>query len=730
MAVRALIIAVEDYPHADAIASNLPGTLAAARDFRDWLKKKWAKELGPRADTQLLFCSSPRVSGGRGATARDVRKALLDLREAGQNTTDELFLYFSGHGFRYNTPEDRPDILVLQEFETSELSGDSCIPLGNVISWLRRALGPGRHYHFVDACRTDLDSEVVLPGRVLPPFAQTAGEASTFLIQSVQPGQVAEVDGDFAKHLLGGLGGQGIAKAWDDRFAGAMVVRYDSLREHLNAVAKRPVWGETAGREGERAAVLATLRPVPTVKCHVEIKGLAVLLKGRITCRGSRRDTDFSAAVSASSIELSLRPDKYQISLTVKDRDVLPREGVSIDVYDEAIAKFEILPGSRRPATKKPAFASEVGDLDLGDVRLRRFDSDEKSIRRVKKTLKKARAAKKSAATARLAAAKPKRNLAQSSIAAFFPKSQRGTPVFSRTLHKVDDSDLDQWLAICGAGRILDRGAAETSNIRKLPLKTFHMSAGSSSIYVLAAFDTRRLRLGVALSDGKDVKWCAARQPVGMPGLKEFATEIEAGPKLVSFKIDDDAPYTVATCAMPNRVTLLTMTLGDHRIPRISQFILPVGNLMSHLERELQWRLKDRAQLDDIRQLTVWLQAFRSRGDVLKSITNVDLNAILYTKWLDPVTSALACYELIRRGAARRLANSPVIPNLMTYFPDLPDGAAIAAICGRPAGPAPGVPLFLDGVEAMPDKEKSLPLDASRLDYRGPWTMWRGAVNA
>ena len=68
MAVRALVVAIENYPavKVGGIAKTLDGTLAAGLAFRDWLVAKWQSE--GQTDTQLIFCSDPPQPGGTGAT--------------------------------------------------------------------------------------------------------------------------------------------------------------------------------------------------------------------------------------------------------------------------------------------------------------------------------------------------------------------------------------------------------------------------------------------------------------------------------------------------------------------------------------------------------------------------------------------------------------------------------------------------------------------------------------
>lgn len=739
MAARALIIGIENYPGAVGIASELPGTLESAIAFRDWLRGKWKRE--GVTDVQIVFCSEPRVRGGRGATARDIRKALQFLHAEGQNATDELFVYFSGHGFTYNTPEDRSDILVAGDYEDAALSSDSCLPLDQLVYWLRRALGPGRHYYFIDACRNALDGATILRGRILPPTSQTSGEASTFILQSVQPGEVAEADGDFAKHLLGGLSGTGIAKAWDDRFSNAMVVRFDSLRDHLNAVVKRrPVYGRIEGIEGERAAILATLRPVPTVKCLVQVEGLAEGARGRLSAIGFRRNERSSHDIVGPSSEIALRPDDYRVSLKVKGQHVQPAYGVEVSAYDDVSASFEVSDEPLAPQ-KKQLFEHEFDgesyhapDPSISKTPRLRIRGRKAGAIKLTKKAKKTKAAHPDrkwlrARRAVPVAAKPDVNISRRSIAAFFSEDGQGTPVFHSRVRTAGDKDLDRWLALCGAARILHSGSYGRRRLDELPLEKFDsLEAGTASVYILAGFEKRTTKLSVGLSHEADVRWRQAGQPRNMPGLKQSVMDATPGAWLVSFRIGNDLPYTIATCAMANRVTLITVTMGEHRIPQIGQFILPAGHLLSELPREMRARLAGRDQLKDVWQMSDWLRAFRNRGNTLDAMGRRELDEILYTKWLDPVTSAMACYELIRRGFINRLSKSPVIANLRTYFSDLPDVEAIATLCGLTRDVAAGTPLFMDGLDALSKLEARLPLDAGRLELRSPWTMWRGAV--
>ena len=91
MAIRAVILAVENYGSVKSggLVSKLEGTLQDAGRFRDWLQQK--KGVDPK---DITFCADP--------TASQIAAAFRDLVDNGQNKTEELYVFFSGHGFSYN----------------------------------------------------------------------------------------------------------------------------------------------------------------------------------------------------------------------------------------------------------------------------------------------------------------------------------------------------------------------------------------------------------------------------------------------------------------------------------------------------------------------------------------------------------------------------------------------------------------------------------------------------
>lgn len=198
------------------------------------------------------------------------------------------------------------------------------------------------------------------------------------------------------------------------------------------------------------------------------------------------------------------------------------------------------------------------------------------------------------------------------------------------------------------------------------------------------------------------------------------------GSTLLSFRIGDQSPYTVSTLASPNRGMLVTLTLDEDGKPRIGQYLLPVGHLVNQLPPAVASQVRWRNHLHDVRFIAQVSRVFRRRRDVQKEVSGDQIMDLFYAKWVDPIGSALAAYEALRRGHRDQLRT--VIANMKQFFGDLPDTACLAKLAGEPIERPPGPPLFLDGLRAFPEYAAWLPLPASHLDFAGVWTAWRAAV--
>ena len=227
MAVRGFIVAIENYSQIENLPPNLPGTHDSAIEFRDWLIDTKAVDSG-----DIYLCmDGTHAAKTHGATRTQIKTAIIDLASHADQT-EELYLFFSGHGFTYTEAGNRTaDVFVCEEFTNSAVGGDACIILEEVQRKLRAAMGHGKHFYFVDACRnmiSDRDIEVSDTGLVLKPA--DSGIAMVYTLFSTARGALTNVTSGFATHLIAGLKGQGRAKTWR---SGGLAVVYRSLYDYI-----------------------------------------------------------------------------------------------------------------------------------------------------------------------------------------------------------------------------------------------------------------------------------------------------------------------------------------------------------------------------------------------------------------------------------------------------------------------------------------------------------------
>lgn len=765
MAYRALIIAIENYSKAKGglVATKLPGTLQAGKDFKEWLENKWKAEGRTPAETEILFCSEPSLPNNRGAARQDVLAALDDLRKKPQNTTDELFVLFSGHGFAFDQNlGDRTDIIICSDFEDAALSGHTCLNFDEIVGWLRWHLGPGRHYYFVDACRNALDGSQIAPGSLLPRNPQRSSEPSTYVLQSTVPGAVAAVGGPFPTTLLAGLKGTGKAKIWDPQFNDRMLVNYESLRRYVksNVPAAQPITSQVRGVDGESDAVLATIQPVPKLRCKIQVEKALATDRGELHVKRGRSSAVETHSIKGKEATLLFEPDKYSFLLKLRAGTVTPGDSVPVDLYTDDTVVFQkvrsptvgsIASGSK--SVKAPPIRIEQAEAEmnvslprLGKLKLRNIDTGDVSHAIGAGTVKLASGrymASLRDANDRILgrteiSLQPKQKLkvnpsswrtgvGYKSIAARLPDLE-GSPLFSEELGDTAiDADLDVWLALIGGGRILR--PREYSKLKAFPLYSFDAEQpGTAPIYVLAGFDQADAKLSVSVSTTRDATWHVTTEPQNMPGIREFYfANKNASPELVSFRINDGPPYTIASLASKNRAMLITITSLEGCGVNISQYLLPIGGLVDEMALRIEQHLRQ-TSLHDILFLARAAKAFRGRKNLELQLKHDQLTELLDQKWLDPIACAMAAYEFIRRGKENDL--KVAVANMQKYFADVPDTAALAILSGIPAAGRPlGVPLFSDGLQAFPDYEQWLPLPANHLDFTSPWTAWRSAVS-
>jgi hypothetical protein len=704
MASRALIVAIEDYPDMpSSLTRTLPGTLEAGRRFGAWLRDKWTREGVPPAEQELIFCSEPQEPDGRKATATAIRGALRELRDHGQGSTEELFVFFSGHGFAYaDNRQLMVDYILTSDCVSPADSPGCCLPVDQLVDWLRSHMGPGRQYFFIDACRNVLTIQEADPGTLgVPKGPFGNGEPSTFLLQSTRSGNVASANSPFPGALLLGLGGAGTAKAYDTLVSDtAMFVNFESLYRFVRTMFRdqRPI-RHAGGDVTEREAVLAKIEPIPTVARVVRVDGSSPTDRVRVIIRGKEGPKRAEQSIEFTGPEQTLTdlpPDEYQVAVQIAGFAVDPPEATLNTFEDGGPLTFR----KGRPTPDAGFHGVPMGPL-LGDrIGVTRGGPD---------------------------ARRDAWNLSEAhrSIAEALPHSPEGVD-FSESLGEVRDADLDVWLAILGGGRVMPQRIGDYSKIARLPLYDFTAEApGAAPVYILAA--VRDGRLDVSVSDDVTPHWQPTVQPGALAGVRHLHVANAPGPKLVSFRIPGSPTRTVISLASPNRATLVTVTQQDDGTLHIWQYLLPLGHLIAHLPDVVRTHVETRSNpLHDLRCVAAATRAFRRRRDIGKELPPRKFDELMSAKWVDPIGSALAAYQALRRGQRDRLDELAL--NMVAAFPELPDSYAIAKLVGLREAHPQGVPLFLDGLKAFPGETIPLPLSEKLLDCTGPWTSWRRAV--
>ncbi len=730
MASRALCIAIEEYPHADSgmLNKTLPGIIQEGLAFKKWLETKWREEGKQPGDTQLVFCSHPPQPGHRGADFQDILDALEEIKLAAQRvSTDEFYLYFSGHGFRWEENMGRyEDVLVMADFRKA---GHLCLRLDHLIHWLRKHLGPGKHFHFIDACRNLLTRGEIQVGDVLPWQPNLNGEATTYLLQSTAPLATAAVDGGFTHLLLRGLSGHGRAKVWQEKLTEGMVVRYDTLRTFLKSQLQQsqPISHRVEGEDGESDAVFAKLNPPPESLLTVRLDP-PPQVPWSVSITRNRTLTQSTQQI-LHTLTLPLPSDSYRVDL--RDADATPKGSQDVDAYEDSHEVFfsslsgggglESMP---LPMPERPKLLLSANIPQGAHLEVRGIDDPNISETtlagelelpqgRYQATLRSAdgtilRQDTLEEACEAWTPGAEKFGVLQEQLTTHFPGSDI-SPELSESLGgPMDDPDAHLWLTLVGGGRILGSNGLY-QKIGKLPLLTFHdVKPDASGIYLLVGVLDEKTAV-----EGKwskmDSDWRMANTPPQLPNLRELFWEADSGPTTLAFRLSGQAAFELATYCLPNRITLIVLTLADDGNHVLTQYLLPLG----HLSQAGQMHL------GALKQLGQMARAFQGRKRLEREFPNTGLSAWLTGNLNDPIATAMLAYESLRRGDTQPVAAA--VQSLRTHFPGFPDTEALASLISAPTTLAPtnsAIPLFSDGWQALRPPLSGLP------DLRSTFTLW------
>lgn len=828
MATRGLIIAIEKYGHSYSLARELPGTNADADLFRQWLIEK--KQVTP---ADIFCCAGPECAWRTtGPTRPEIIETLAQLVTTGQDKTEELYVFFSGHGFAYDEAwAQRRDVLVAANFVDLDSSGDACLKLQEEIQpRLASALGPGVHYYFVDACRTAVaegDIQVLGLGRK---FSKSQlGLPSWYTIYSTRQGQAARVNSGFTRSLVDGLSGIGRAKGWRGP---KMYVIFDLLCEFLQQKIKTQKVDSDRRGNGNGGLILE-LSPVPKYACTVRVENASPTDSFELKIRDIKENTRKVPFIGAE-YTLELLPDDYYCELaqvvppTSTSRlsdsiiQVAPPAKFPLDLYEPCTVAFELqrsrgeedragdalgVPIERNEESTSRSrgggdiFSNEDSIFDRGRVADESFSKPprgrggEATSHRVTTTApistKASLVLKAAPGTTihlehlqtgfrvdsveqldtevlagkyrielrergmmideRIITLTPGEKVDLDLLA--HPQDEIRTRIlshvsgiatarvaeFSESLGPIANWSLGLWLALLGSSRILGP-IGQFEKLSRLPLESFaDVTPGESSVYVLAALEKSTTGLQVALSQRDTaLQWNPAREVPEFKGIAEWRRPAAPGAHLLSVVFPGTVPLTYAVHSLPNRVTFLTVVEDESGQITMHQYLLPIYTLFSQLPQPVVDYFMYNPPLTLIRSLFIAQHRFARNLSIEPEVTEdtqakQDWDALIYGKWLDPIMSLIAAYDIVRRGLRSRYKDvlTEMIGNLRTYFDGIPDIEAIAKLAGLLYSVPQTPPLIFDGVLAFEEKDEGrlLPLSADRLDLSSPWTTWRGAVS-
>src|ERR1035441_6284644 len=478
---RAIVISIANYPDAD-IGKQLPGTEESADKFHDWLVQ----------ERQVAAANIVRL---KDIDRLKLEKAFRDLVDRGQDTTERLFVFFSGHGLSFQDApgKQRPaDILVGGDFENLQDSGQSCLKLSDLQDKLFDCLGPGEHFYFIDACRNLVNASELSPtniGWTRPQSAPGTDNApAIYTLFSTERLSMAVDNSVFAVQLVEGLSGKGRAKRYEGP---RLVVTFNSLCDYLKRIRPRNIDYSAVGKgNGE----LVEIQPIPSFQCRVDVVNAAPTDQFTLTVQNARQHT-IGAPQTFAGTMTSIRqpPDDYYLTVQHTTEAVQPVASNHADLYDDCTVAFKKVtaapPPFPQPAvqpatvslTASPGTTLLIENVRTGDVTRsnRAYDgplAPGEYYVRLKanegRTLRCRRVSVAAGGDVVVDIAARASSPVKDALLAAIPAGVHDTSEvdFSETLHgRMPDDDLGLWLAIIGASRIVGR-QGEFSKLGQLPL--------------------------------------------------------------------------------------------------------------------------------------------------------------------------------------------------------------------------------------------------------------------
>ncbi len=789
---RALMIACEEYPKAEDVASRLKGTLAAATSFYKWLRE--FKRIEP---AEIFLCCDSPVAPGHpaeqtySATRDGITSAIVDLVERpgreGRDNTSELYLFFSGHGVGWEiSPQRRGlDILLTSDYRSRKKSGGACLKLDELRDSLSKWLGGEDHYYFLDACRTVMKIGEITPTDLgLTLDLATSGEPTTYVLYSTKFGEAASVNSGFSQALLEGLQGKSRAK---QKVARDWWVKFDRLQKYVQERVKAKT---DLAKQGSRDGLILRLPEVSPTSCTVHVEGARPLDSFilQIGVSGLANELPFTGSL----FRTALQPNDQGYDIEVRSGDTPlplldPGPETVFDLYEPVDLRFSVdfdeaavrgprpeapdfdftlspeemmppssprQPGSLPPGARRPRPGPSGLSLGGGpappnvSVRARNASTGESVDLRPQgwtelppgrhsaeivvdgMVARRREFQLERGEEVRLNPFSEASSRVVRSIESHLP-TVWGLPDASETLGgPVVHENTALWLSLLGASRVV-RDPAEFSKLGPLRLANFRdLTPNQCVVYVLVGLENPESPM-LGLGRDRRTRWHKMEAVDGLDGIYHRRIIVRPGPILVSFGVHEMPPVTYASYAFPNQATLVA--LGEEESGRLEmrQTVLPVHSLAESLNRIVSQRFQSES-LRLVKYLVLAQERFASRESI-EPITPEERSrwkAMLAGDWIDPLLALMAIYDAARRGRFEKSRKrfEKLFLNLARFYGELPDAAAAARLMGSGALAPAAAPLLSESLQRVPELKKNLPISPDFLDFGSMWTCWFGAV--
>lgn len=785
MADWAIVIGVDKYWVPEA---SLRGAVRDALEVRRWLIDAAGV---PESNVKLLLApdTNPVPDGVayEVPTYDNVISAIKTMIATSGARGTRLFFHYSGHGVAARVNYRDEDAILCSDF-TSDLPTKS-LGLQSILDYLA-ATELAEQFFFIDACRNAPWSEEYRIGympwprrrdHTKPPVQQFIMQATSPGLQALEEGQVGNEQGAFTTSLLSGLQGAGKAKAWDPRDQ-EYVVRFDRLfdfvyedmRSRRLSVSEKgqllfqlpqttSVRGGATGINPVLARFAEAAIASETLKVQIDPFDAGTSPFVLVELDGGAH-VDQKKDITAIPIEFQLRPRDYRVRSAATGLVPKERRGWWVELWETREVKVELVARSdevsqetlmraRLPASDLPpltrrlhpkAIESEIELYSLDEFApLELYNSAGVLLARengyIRLTVPPGiyrgvlRLPDEPAVTATI-------NLDEAeelrvAIKAPPPSSAVLDLIKSDKYHvEADDSvlvsetsgvgpiagvHLTTVLAMAAAVALINPNDLDAHNLRKLRIQTLGVDMPEGVTLLMAdetarASAVRETKIGFWPRDDQ-VRAGRSLQPI-RPNVGEYAQTSLPGSYWLSIEMPDRPPIVSPVTILPKHVNLIVLSLRPDSSMSMFKYLPPTNGGGTAHPRFLR-----RLEL---------IQRFYREGALERALQLLEFDLV------EPITSCLAGYTLLRLGKAEELA--AIARNMTTYFGELSDSWIIQAEHELAHGNGEsakrayltaldrGVPLVNDGVAHLRDAAQQLGIDHPRLRFLD--RIWKARV--